>query len=288
MKIHIPACIALAIALMSTTVSGQVYQNQRVAAPQQQWQVPVVQASTRQEPALAVQSNATPAPAMNGAYNNVVGGDCCPQQCDPCQPERYLMIFGGAATFNDIGFNITATDPAGATTDLSAILEQNNGWTIGGGIGRRFRKRLRGELEWSYRNASLNSATLALNGQPQANGTLDGQINVYRSMSNVLFDLNPCGRINAYFGGGLGLGFVDVDAQEPATPLSARLQGSSFMYQGIIGVSAKVNQRVDMFLDYRYSGSDKLELDAASPIGSLATSVDITSNDIFLGFRFKR
>ena len=43
-----------------------------------------------------------------------------------------------------------------------------------------------------------------------------------------------------------------------------------------------------MFVDYRYSGTDKLELDAASPAGTLDMNVDITSNDIFVGFRIKR
>ena len=164
--------------------------------------------------------------------------------CNPCGPERYITIFGGAATFNDIGFNVDMVDAAGAPTNFSTILDQNDGWTIGGGIGRRFRQRLRGEIEWSYRNATLDTASIVVNNNPLAAADLDGQLNVYRSTSNLLFDVNPAGRFNAYFGGGVGVGFVDIDAQEPTTPIAARLQSSSFVYPGIVGVSARINPRV--------------------------------------------
>lgn len=274
-------------------------------------------ASSMQEPALQVQSNA--APAMQGTYNNVVGANCgsacgsacgcadsCGGQCggrtglrdrllggrgNDCNqwcPERYVTIFGGAATFNDIGFNVNTVDPAGAPSSFSTILNQNDGWTIGGGIGQRIRRRLRGEIEWSYRNATLNTAEIVVNNVPQANANLDGEINVYRSTSNLFFDFNPGGRFNAYFGGGVGVGFVDIDAQEPTTPVEARLQTSSFVYQGIVGMSARVKPCVEVFVDYRYSGTDRLELDANSPAGTLDMDVDITSNDIFVGLRIMR
>ena len=142
-------------------------------------------------------------------------------------------------------------------------------------IGRRIRRRVRAEYELSYRNATFDEAGLLLNGVDQGSTNLDGQLNIYRSMGNLLFDLNPGGRFNAYFGGGLGVGFVDLDATEPTTPITARLQGSSWMYQGIFGISGKINQRAELFVDYRYFGTDSIEFDAGTPAGGLSTNVDI-------------
>jgi opacity protein-like surface antigen len=243
---------------------------------------------------LTVQSNATPAP--QGAYNSVVGD--CGAQCgaNQCCNDRYLTIFGGAASFNDIGFDLALTAPGGAQTGLSAIVEQNDGWTVGGAIGKRLSRRVRGEVEWSYRNASLNSASVVLNGVPLANAALDGQLNAYRSTSNLLFDMNPGGRINMYFGGGVGVGVIDLDATEPTapnatnppTPITARLETSTFVYQGIVGISARIKPCAELFVDYRYTGTDHIEINTTSPIGTTNLDVDITSNDIYIGIRFWR
>ncbi len=280
MKIQIPVFVALAMLLVSTSAYGQYAQqaprSQQIGAPQQNWTVPIIQASSAQEPALSVQSNA--APAMQGS---------CGCEVASCS-NRYFTIFGGASTFNDIGFDIYSVDPAGSPSDFSAIVEENNGWTIGGGIGRRLAPRVRGELEWSYRNASLDSASIVQNGNVQGPADLDGQLNVYRQTTNLFFDVNPNGRFNAYFGGGVGVGFVDLDATEPTTPIEARLKTSSFVYQGVVGVSAKVSSRAELFADYRYTGTDHLEISAASPAGTTDLDVDITSNDIFVGIRIWR
>jgi opacity protein-like surface antigen len=306
MKIHIPVCVALAIAFISTTAYGQyVQQPRRAVAPQQNWTVPVVRAASMQEPALQVQSNA--APATTGAYMPAVADGCgCGTDCgnqpgrggrlgsrlqglggqanDGCGPKRYLSIFGGASTFNDIYFNNVDRDIAGAVlADNSILLEENNGWTIGGGIGQRLTRRIRGEIEWSYRNASLEQAS-----GPIIANALDGQLNAYRSTSNLFFDFNPDGRFNLYCGGGVGVGFVDIDATDPAVPLSTRLKSSSFVYQGVAGMSAKIRPQVELFADYRFTGTSQLEIDTITPLGTSDIDVDISSNDIFFGLRFWR
>ena len=304
MKVHIPVCVAIAVALISSAAYGQ--QPQRQVYAQQNWRAPVVQAKTMQEPALQVQSNAAPAPVAQGAYNSVVSGGCdgcgtndCGGRCggrlrnrgtyDPCNPIKYVSLFGGAATLNDIGFDQTFSDPTGAVTGSeSTILNQNNGWTIGAAVGRSLGRRLRGEFEVSYRNASINTAEYVLNGASQSITDLDGQVNGYRSMTNVLFDFNPCGRFNVYAGGGMGVSFVDLDSTDPAIPSTARIKTSTWAYQAIIGMSAKIKPRTELFLDYRYSGSDHIEIDTTSPAGASNFNLDITSNDIFVGLRMRR
>lgn len=219
------------------------------------------------------------------------GGRRNQNQCDdynPCCPQDYVSIFAGGATFNDIDYHLGFTDPGGATSDLNAVLNQNNGWTIGAAIGRRIRRRVRAEFEVAYRNATFEEGSILVDGVNNGTASLDGQLNEYRSTTNLLFDLNPGGRFNAYFGGGLGVGFFDLDAQEQTVPIAARLESSSWIYQGIFGISAKINQRASVFFDYRYSGTDSLEFAAVSPAGALDTNVSITSNNFIVGIRINR
>ena len=207
---------------------------------------------------------------------------------NPCCARNYVSLFFGALSYTDINYELSVT-PAGGPTDLvEARLDQNPGWTIGGAIGRRFRQRLRGEIEFSYRNSTFEEASLSLNGVPQGLTDLDGKMNMYRSLSNLYFDFNPGGRFNAYIGGGVGAGFVDIDAFETVTPIAATLESSAFMYQGIVGVSGRLRQNAEVFIDYRYTGTGEIEFSAATPIGGLSSQVDISSNDYIFGIRLYR
>lgn len=219
---------------------------------------------------------------LGGRGGNQFGG------YDPCCPTRYFSVFGGASIFEDIDLNLDVAVPGGPADSLDAILEHNDGWAIGGAVGRTFGRRLRGEFEFAYRNAALDTAAIAVQGQPPLAIGLDGQTNIYSFMPNLLFDLNPGGRLNLYGGVGAGVAFIDLDANETTTPVDVRLQTSSFAYQGIAGISTCLTQRTDLFFEYRYFGTDKLEIDAAAPIGSASADVDITANNLFLGFRIKR
>ncbi len=323
MKIHVSYCVALAVTLIATAANGQQQryqmqnqQQQRYQTPHQQHQAPVfsqqvsvVKSNPMQseQPALQVQQpaeNASSCGCDSGCTTNCGSTNCRNRifgnrgqrggglqsmgAYDPCCPTKYVSVFGGAAIYEDIGFGLSLTPTAGPTDTLDAIIDQNEGWTIGGAIGRSIGRRFRGEVEFSYRNATFNQADLAFNGVSAGSTPLDGQLNQYRSMSNIYFDFNPNGRFNAYVGGGVGVAFIDLDAAEATTPIAARLESSSWVYQGIVGCSARVSQRADLFMDYRYFGTDHLEFTGASPIGAASANVDVTSNDIFIGIRMKR
>jgi len=209
--------------------------------------------------------------------------------CSDCgRSPGYLSIFGGATIFEDTNLNLGLAAPGDPVTDIDAILDTDDGWAIGGAVGRNFSQRLRGEFEFTYRNAAFNSAGIVLNGAPQGATPVDGQINQYATMTNFLFDLNPCGTWNMYGGGGTGAVFNDLDVNEPNNLADVRLQSSAWAYQGIVGVSRKLRSSSTLFLEYRYFGTAKLEIDAATVIGSASADVDIASNNVFIGLRFRR
>ncbi len=190
--------------------------------------------------------------------------------------------------YEDINFNLGLFDPTQQGAFLDAPLDLNDGFVLGGAVGRTLGRRFRAEMEFSYRNARLQSAGVSINGQPQGTLDLDGTLNQYAAIPNLLIDLNPGGRFNLYTGFGAGVVFNDLDAREPTTPIGVRLRASSFAYQGIVGLSTRIGCRLEPFAEYRYFGTDKLQIDAAAPIGSAEADVDITSNNIIFGFRMYR
>lgn len=190
--------------------------------------------------------------------------------------------------YEPVTLNLGLFDPQQQGAVISAPLDLNDGFVIGGAVGRTFGRRFRGEFEFAYRNARLQSAGISINGQPQGELGIDGTLNQYSAMPNLLVDLNPGGRINVYGGVGAGVVFNDLDAREETTPVGIRLRASSFAYQGIVGVSTRLRCRLEPFAEYRYFGTDKLRIDAVAPIGSANADVDITSNNVVFGVRLFR
>ena len=283
--------VALAAMIFAPSAYGQYIQPQQppVITPQQQNFNNTAYSNAPRQPIF---QNAA-FQRGQGGFNNGFGGGRAgfgggSDGYNPCCPMKYFSVFGGGTNFQDISPNIFQSDVNG-TNIIEPRLGVQDGWAAGGAIGRSFGRRLRGEMEFSYRNASFQSAGIAVNGIPQGALPLEGKINSYSFMPNLYFDVNPCGRFNMYVGGGGGVTFNDLDVVERnLLPLNLRLRNSTFAYQGILGISAKLNARTDLFIEYRYFGTDKLKIDAATVGNSLSTAVDITSNNYFIGLRVKR
>jgi opacity protein-like surface antigen len=203
-------------------------------------------------------------------------------------PTRYFSVYGGATYFHDIDPNISV---AAANLPVTTVerLDLNDGWGIGGAVGRSVGSRLRVELDFTYRNATVNTATLNVNGVSSGAIPVEGRANLYSIMPNLLLDLCPHGPLNAYIGVGAGVSFNDLQVFEAITPVSVELQDSSFAWQGIAGLSTNLGQNAELFFEYRYFATDELQIDAAAgPLGAASVDVDITSNNFFAGLRLKR
>ena len=107
---------------------------------------------------------------------------------------------------------------------------------------------------------------------------------IYSFIPNLLVDLNPNGRINGYIGVGGGLAFTNLNYIS-AGGSEIDVNGSSFAYQGIFGVSARVSQRADLFFEYRYFATDDQNVEY---LGEGLNNVKLVSNDFFAGIRIRR
>ena len=232
----------------------------------------------------------------------------------------YFSIFGGGTTFNDLTTStLNVQDSIFGDFDGQTRLELNDGYAIGAAVGRRFCRRLRTEFEFSYRNATTDNASLVGDGSGSGpdfplppvlvpgigaltpppielpgfgdlpTGTLpvDGRLNTYTLMTNVLIDLNPGMKTVFYVGGGVGANINSLNVNEPTNQIDVSVNSSNFAYQAIGGVSRKLG-RAEVFGEYRYFGTDKQSLDVDSPIGSLSTDADGSGRNYFVGLRFNR
>jgi opacity protein-like surface antigen len=205
-----------------------------------------------------------------------IGGGLRGHLYDPCCPTKYFSVYGGASDWKDIKF----FDDNGGSTFYGSGGE----FAIGGALGRSLGRRFRGEFDVTWRRGEANyfeanSGTSVIISEPAT-----GQADVYSFMPNLLVDLNPNGRINGYIGVGGGVAFTNLDyISNGGTRLD--INGSSFAYQGIFGVSARVSQRAELFFEYRYFSTDDQSF---SFDGAGLDKVKLVSNDFLVGIRVQR
>ncbi|MBB5717047.1 opacity protein-like surface antigen [Sphingomonas aerophila] len=155
---------------------------------------------------------------------------------------------------------------------------------IGGRVGP-----FRGELEGSYRRASINSATgfgLRAVGRGRVSA-LSGMANLYLEPSLGL------GAIRPYLGGGVGVSrFRARDVGAVGLPVSAlplsigTVSGSKtvFAYQAMAGLSGPVTDHVTASFGYRYFATPSADL-SAPLVGSVRVR-GLRSHGIEAGLRF--
>lgn len=155
---------------------------------------------------------------------------------------------------------------------------------IGGRVGP-----LRGELEGSYRRASVNSATgFGL----RALGT--GRVSALSGMANLYLEPSlGLGAVRPYFGGGVGVSrFRARDVGAVGLPVSAlslslgTVSGSKtvFAYQAMAGLSGPVSDHVTASFGYRYFATPSADL-SAPLVGSVRVR-GLRSHGIEAGLRF--
>ncbi len=217
---------------------------------------------------------------LGGLGGGCGGGSGC---WDPC---RYFSLFGGWSRPEDVAAAFTVAGGAGGTGSID--FEMNDGWSFGGAIGRRVRPNVRVEGEFAYRNTTFDhvsgSGAAAVIGQQIP---LDGKTNLYSGMLNIAYDFTCFRRFTPYVGVGAGVVWVNADVVEPTTPLALNLEYSTFAYQGIVGISSCISDRVDLFGEYRIFGTDTSRIGFAGLGTSLAADLDIVTHNFFVGARIK-
>ncbi len=182
---------------------------------------------------------------------------------------NYLSAFGGWANQQSLEWTDQNNDH---------LVSCNDGWAIGGAMGRRINNRWRSEVEWVFR--SNTNDMLSIN-QGAATDVTD-HLNSYTTMRNVVRELG-CGKFVPYVGGGVGICRLEGNILDNASP-GWRVEDTMLAFQFIAGLNIQVNQRAQLYSEYRYFGTtDATVFEKAGLTAVGETSYD--SQNIFFGIR---
>ena len=182
----------------------------------------------------------------------------------------------GAGTTIPGGTVLPAGTEVGWTTDF------NNGYAVGAAFGRRYGA-LRGELELAWQRSGVDThfdvvaggiplgtqdAGVLVTGSPNLGVSVadlvdDGQggLRTIYVMANALYDLELGGPIRPYFGGGVGVGFVDVN-YSPSGVEIINDSSTKFAWQAMAGASWALNPNAEIFAGYRYRATSDATVEA--------------------------
>jgi opacity protein-like surface antigen len=216
---------------------------------------------------LASPSFAQDGPAGDGRSANAPSAD---------GSEFYVAVGGGLVLAQTV------------RTDAGVSARLNDGYMALAAVGGRIGP-FRGEVEGSYRDASVNSATgfgLRALGTGRVSA-LSGMGNLYLEPSFGLDSVRP------YLGGGLGVsrfrardvGAVGIPVVGPQVSIGT-VSGSKmvFAYQAMAGLSGPVSDRVTASFGYRYFATPGADLDA--PIVGSVRVRGLKSHGLEAGLRF--
>lgn len=211
----------------------------------------------------------------SGDCGSAVAG-CC--DTDACCGGKYFSIFGGMA-------DLDSQRSTGFQRDLNIQFEQ--GYALGGAVGRRVGRNLRAEMEYCYR--SQDPGNLVFNGNSYQN--LSGNQNCHAGMLNLVFDMIiGHGNLVPYVGAGVGIGSIDSSVQFQQGVLDG--DDSALALQWMAGLSYRCKPNMEIFCEYRHFELDdpKLNYFGGPQVNIYTPNIllnsEYKSSDVFAGFRF--
>ena len=225
---------------------------------------------------------------VGGGYDGGTGIDCGYGDC--CGSGKccgvYFSAFSGYAELDD-------QNSVGYARDL--LVDYNPGWAVGGAIGKRLCRNVRMELEYTFRNQSVD--------QVQFNGNFPGNESGFQAshagMLNFAYDLVlGNGKIVPYIGGGIGVASIDSRVRYGNGVATLDGDDSSVAYQWMAGISLRRRPNMEIFAEYRFFEIDDPKLNrfggpAIGTVGGMQTpnpnillESEYNSQDIMAGIRF--
>lgn len=232
--------------------------------------------------------------------------------------DYYVSLSGGVSMLSDSdnmgSFDGDFTTGEGTTIPSGTVLPDrtavgwstdfDTGYALSGALGRDYGY-FRGELEVAYQSNGVGShadvsaggialdaedAGVLITGSPNIGVSVgdlvsDGQGDVSTTyvMANALVDVELGGRLTPYIGGGVGVGFVDVDYSPSAVGI-IQDKSTAFAYQAMAGVAYAVAPSVDVTLGYRYRATTDVSVEA--DLFSADFDVENSASIIEAGLRF--
>jgi OmpA-OmpF porin, OOP family len=189
-----------------------------------------------------------------------------------------LSLFGpGTQTQNPDG-TTTETFPAQPTR-----ITFDGGFGVSASLGYLFESGFRPELQLSYSEADIRSATQGTPSGDEVTLADSGTLRTNRILANLWYDIDFGGRFVPYVGIGGGVQSTKTDLDD----ISDRSSGAVF-HAGT-GVGFWINPKTALSLDYRYVIADDFEHNTSSQNENVRRDIRIKSDyrahDIGLGLR---
>ena len=187
---------------------------------------------------------------------------------NPC-PQRYRSFWAGGFDLNSYEGVDGGGNPVRGTF--------NEGYMFGTAKGQYLNDCTRFEIEGSWRNNTGDLWVI-----PGAAGQLDGKINVYSTMANLVREFN-LGPLKCYGGGGIG--FSRQDGEFTFFGNQFDLEDWAFAYQGFAGLNVIDNQRMTVYGEYRYFANTETDINVNNVFFD---NFNYETHNILFGIRFKR
>jgi opacity protein-like surface antigen len=197
----------------------------------------------------------------------------------------YVSLFGGAALLTK---NPHGTYSSLFTSGSVDLLMKNPGYIIGGAVGVDWGNHIRTELELSHARWTADKVFFSNNfSSGTAAHTADASATYL--LGNAWLDLNEGSRITPYVGGGLGVGWANVNAYT-----NSKLGGYHFNSSGLafqLGAGFIFNVSDSLAIDVGYRFKDIVGLNYApytqGAYTETITDTSLASHNFQIGLTYK-
>ncbi|WP_120500826.1 outer membrane protein [Roseovarius sp. EL26] len=179
-----------------------------------------------------------------------------------------------------------SSGPGGAQANVASDFD--GGYNLGIAVGTKIPawSGVRAELALSYSENDADSIDFSGNGAGEE-GNVQGDISSTSIFANLLYDIKtPHERFTPYIGAGIGAAFIDSSVSYGGLPVRINDDDEVFAAQLIAGVAYKLNDRLDLTFDARYSRAFDVELTRVGPAGPATVSDDFDNLSLNVGLRF--
>jgi outer membrane protein OmpA-like peptidoglycan-associated protein len=164
-------------------------------------------------------------------------------------------------------------------------VEYDTGWVMTGAVGYRW-DYLRLEFELAYRDNESESVTPV----PFVANTLFADTSYFSQMINLVWDIPLGDNFRLSLGGGIGGAQVNYDLGGVfgVVPYSIDDDDYVFAYQAIAGIAVDISDHMELFVEYRYFGTDEFEASGNSvpPGFPIFVNDDPASQSALIGVRY--
>jgi len=179
-----------------------------------------------------------------------------------------------------IGYNQTLDQTSEAGNEFIDT-EFDAGITTSSIVGFHLADTLRIEGEFSWRRNDGDS--LSLNGIDQ--GFTAKGAESYNLLANAFYDFHNSSSVTPYIGAGAGIGFLNNEFRYGLVEFEDK--DTAFVYQGIIGASLPITDRITGFVDARYFAATGVDFERVSPAGRSSFDSEYENFSVSVGYRFK-